>query len=622
MLRSVLAACVLVATAAAAPAQPKRPADLFPAGTLAYAEIDDPAGLADAVAAMVKGSALEDGLKLLHDRRDANKDPRLFNGQPALSLLATATAAETLAEVRKLRGAAVGWTGFTTAHDPKVAAVVLFGDGSAAGLVAKAYLANEATFRRVDTRDGVPIFQARAALTVGYDPNTGKPIVPDPAKATAGPQEPTYAYTPGLFVVGSNVEAVADVLARYRGAAADSFAASDGYKALVAQRQAGVNYCVRLAELVAAADRTKKAGKDAFDPTTLAYLKLVVGGTAAPVLAGHLTLGPAGMTLTTTVSRDPGRPSPLLDLFADGLTPAALDVCPADFAAVATFALPKAGRAAAVLRLADAVARADGEVGKLPSDWLADAEQRTKVPLREKLLPAVRAVSVLLPSRQELPPKVEAVPFLALHFEAEADAEAGAAAVPALLAALRDVPPQRPTAETVSGVRVETVTEAGGPLHFARAKETLVVGRDRGRVAACLSGSPAHKLGRKLPPPDASTAAYAVILPLGLALSDQWGNGKLLNRLTARGVPDMIDGLPPGVLSSQPPFTDAELTAAFAPVPPVVARVTPSPGKLVVEVRLDCTVASVQKVIDAVIPVVEKVGVPAYTPNGRFFYDR
>ncbi|WP_149112563.1 hypothetical protein [Limnoglobus roseus] len=628
MLRSVLSAFLLVTSGTIADAQPRKPAELFPPATLAYAEIDDPAALADAVAAMVKGSALEDGLKLIHDRRDANKDPRLFNGQPALSFLATVTSPEFFAEFRKFRGAAVGWTGFTKSYEPKFVGVVLFGDSTAAGLIAKTFLANEATFRRVDTLDGVPIFQSRASPSVTYDPNSGKPIVPEPAKATEGPQELTYAYLPGLFVIGSNKEAVADVLARHREKPLESFATSEGYKSLTDLRKPGVTFCVRLRELVTVADKAKKSNKDVLDPTLLAYLKLVLSGTAAPTLAGQFTVGAEGLALTITITRDATRPSPLLDMLDGGLAPTVLDVCPSDLAAVCTLALPKVQRASACLRLADAVAQADGEVGKLPSDWLAEFEQKTKRPIRDQLLSSVRAISLLLPPKQELPPKVEVIPLIALHFESEANAEDAAAAIPALIAALRDAVPSRPSTETVSGVKVSSVADVGGPLHFARSQTTIILGRDRNRVAVCSAGTGKNLAtefaGRKVLVPDASTAAYAAILPLGMALSDQWGNGKLLNRFVPRssGPELLIDNLPPNVLNQQPLYTDQELAAAFGPLPPLTGRVTKLEGKVALEVRLDFRSTSVQKVIDAMIPVVEKWGTAASPANGRFYLDR
>ncbi len=628
VLRFVLVGFVLISSGAVADAQAKKVAELFPPNMLAYAEIDAPAALADAVAAIVKGSTLEDGLKLIHDRRDTNRDARLFNGQPALAFLTSATSPEFLAESRKFRGAAVGWTGFTKNFEPKYVAAILFGDSTAAGLIAKTFLANEATFRRIDSLDGVPIYQSRAASSLSYDPNTGKPIVPEPARATEGPLEATYAYRPGLFVVGSNKEAVADLLARYRGPA-ESFAASDEYKSLSELRKPGMTFCVRLKEVAAAADKAKKSGKDVLDPTLLSYLKLVLSSTAAPMLAGQFAVSPQGLTLTMSLTRDPSQPSPLLDLLDGSLAPPTLDVCPPDLAAVWTIALPKAQRTGACLQLADAVARAEGEVGKLPSDWLAELEQRSTLPIREKLLPSMRAVSLLLPSKQELPPKVEAIPVVALHLESEAAAEEMIAAIPILIAGVREVAPSRAAVETVAGVRVSSLADRGGTVHFARRGATLVVGRERKGVAACCAAAAGKNLAadfanRKLPVPDATTTSYATVLPLGLALSDQWGSGKLLNQfLPTAGRPDvLIDSLPSNVLNPQPIYTYADLSAAFGPMPPLTARVTKSAGKIVLDARLDLTTVGVQKVIDALIPVVEKLGTAGTPPNGRFYLDR
>jgi hypothetical protein len=587
---------------------------LFPAGTLAYAELRDPATVADTLAAMVKGTSLEDGLKLLHDRRDSNKEPRLFHGQPGLSLTTTITSPEFLAEFRKLHGAAVGLTGFTKDHEPKVAAVVLLGDASAAALLVRAYLANEATFRRVDTLDGVPVFQSRAAPVVTFDQNTGKQIVPEPAKATEGPLEPTFAFAPGLFVVGSNKEAVADVLARHRKAATDSLAAAATFCEVT--RMPGVNFFVRLPAFVKAADAAKKAKKDVIDPARLAFLRLAVNPNAVPTVFGHFSLRPDGIGLTVEASRDPKFDSPLVDLLDGRVAEMAPRTWPTDVATAVTLGLPsRPKRAATVTRFADALAKANGEVGKLPSDTLADIEQRTRLPIRENLLASVEGVSVLLPPKQELPAKVEPLPLVALHLESEQAATELLRVLPNLLSAPTGADtPASPTSETVNGTKVLSVRPTNCTVHYAQAESTLILGLDRKWVAACGTATRGKNLSAlRAAGPD---AAFAVGVPLGLAMYDRWP--VLFPSVGGNSPLSVIDGgLGFGPTQQQPLFTEKELTAAFGPMPPLVGRVTKTPERLTAEVRIDFGPAGAKPMIERLIPVIEKLGAGDFNPYGR-----
>src|SRR5207249_11551646 len=67
---------LLVVLAAGVPARAADPAELFPPDTLLYAEVHKPAEVGPQVAAAVKGSVLDDGIPLVHDRKDKAKNLR------------------------------------------------------------------------------------------------------------------------------------------------------------------------------------------------------------------------------------------------------------------------------------------------------------------------------------------------------------------------------------------------------------------------------------------------------------------------------------------------------------------------------------------------------------------
>ncbi len=635
-----MALVVLLVFPALASAQPRGAAELFPPSTVAFAELRDPAKIADTLAALVKGTPFDDGLKLLHDRKDANKDSRLFHGSPGLSWATVLASPEMLAEVRKFRGAAVGFLGLTKDHEPKIAFCAQLGESTAAALLVKVYLANEATFRRVDTLDGIPVFQSRGAPSIGFDPNTGKPLPFEPKPATEGPCEPTFAYVPGLFIVASNKEAIADILARYRGKAKESLATQADFAPFAAGRQPGINGFVRLAEFVKVCDAAKKAKKDAIDASLLAYLKLGMNPKAVPVLTAHAAIRPDGFAITLDAHRDAAQPSALLDLF-DGTLPAeAVRVCPANAAGAISIAFPaKPKRAAALVNLTDALAKAEGVVGKLPGEWLADAEKTSGLNLRERYLADIRAASLIFAPKQELARNLEPWPMLALHLEPGANAAEWEADLPKWFAAVEGSgKPIPPSSETILGVKVWTLPHAGAAVHYARADSTWVFGQDRKWVAACCAAAKGPALAAELTKhgaklPEDSTTAFAAGLPNGLMqfTTVQRQFHRLGGTQSPQGFDfNMLLGgalLPPGILDPQPagggPFTAEELTKLFGPLPPFTASAARKADRLSLELRWDFGPAGAKGFVAKLIPILEKIGTGEPNPSGRnFLFDR
>src|SRR5262249_29148096 len=134
--RVVAATLLAVWTAPVSAAPPADIAELFPPGTLAYAELHNPVELAPQLAAVFKGTALEDSIPFIHGRKDAAKTLFDLNGKRQLALLGLLTSPEMLAEFKKLHVAG-GLTGFTENGDPDAALVVLTHDSPAAGLAAR-----------------------------------------------------------------------------------------------------------------------------------------------------------------------------------------------------------------------------------------------------------------------------------------------------------------------------------------------------------------------------------------------------------------------------------------------------------------------------------------------------
>lgn len=586
------AACVALSGAPAG-AAPADVADVFPPNTLAYAELHNPAELGPQLAAALKGTALEDSIPFVHGKKDSAKTLQELKARNDLAQFALFASPEVLAEFRKLGGAAVGLLGFNEKGEPEVAFAVLTGGSAAAGLAARAFVTTTADLRKVAEVSKVPVFQHRAPA-VAYDPNGNPKLSGEQPKE--GAHELTFAYTPGLFVVGTSKSAIAPVIQRFKGEEKTSLGATAGFKAAAAEyRKPGLFFYADAPELFAKLDAAGKARGAAFDLDPLAWLKLTAGAKALKSLAGCVQFRDNGLSLAVGTWFDPAEKSPLLDFFAGpGVKVELLHHArkPAAFAATAT--LPEKDRAAALLGLLDAVAKGGGELGRLPSDVAKDITDKHKVAVRDELLSRVRAVTVIVPARQDLPKGAKPVPMFVVHAEDAKAAEALEAFVPLLVAEIAgEKAPAQPSSETVDGVKVLSLAGTGLPwkaaVHYARKDAALAWGLDRKLVAAAVTpdaaASVAGDKGLSLPP----GAALAGVLNLGavLAAFEEKPAGEGAVRPVEAPKPPPGGGAP--LVASEPlqkgvEKSRAAFLAAFGELPPAVLTARRDGDRLRVEV--------------------------------------
>ena len=492
-----IAFAALVVLAAALPARAATdPAALFPADTLVYAEVHKPAEVGPHVAALVKGTVLAEGLPFIHDRKDRAKSMRDLNGKPELGLLSLVASPELLAEFGKLGGLAAGVVGYTEQGIPEVALAVLTGD-SPAGAAARAYLTLTPNLRRVGTVGSVPVFQSKP-VSISYD-NQGRQQVQNDKPPTDTPGELTYAYTPALFVVGSTKAAVAVVLARFSGAAKSEGTLADApafRSAAAAHRRPGVFFYVNPAEadkkLAARARQTNQADV----PDAWGWFDLVVNGKAVRTVAGSVVFRDGGLAATVTATFDPAQKSPLVEfLSGSGAKVELLHHAPKPAVFAVTVVLPPQGRAAALVGFLDALTKAEGEIGRLPGEAVKELEEKLKVPLSDGLIGKTRAVTVVMPAKQELPKGARPLPLLVFHCETPEVAAAWEAFVPKLVADLSGAAaPPEPASELIAGTKVLSLTGTGLPwksaVSYARKESVFVVGLDRKLVGAAVAGDP------------------------------------------------------------------------------------------------------------------------------------
>jgi hypothetical protein len=491
MIRWASCAVAVLFVASPACAAPADVADLFPPGTLAYAELHNPAELGPQLAALFKGTPFEDSIPFIDEKRGTAKTLQELKGKNDLAALALLASPEVLAEFRKLGGVAVGLVGFNDRGDPEIVFAVLTGDSAAAGLAGRAFVTMSSNLRKVGEVSKVPVFQHRPPV-IRYDPN-GNPQLNNDKPPTEGPHEPTFAYTPGLFVAGTSKNAIGAVIKRFVGDEKAGLRGTDAFKAAaVTYRQPGLFFYVNAPEFVAKVDEAGRRRGAMPDSDLYAWVKLTANHKAVKSLAGCLRLRDGGLALEVGGKFDPAQKSPVMDLFAGpGVKVELLHHArkPASFTAAVN--LPEKDRAAALLGFLDAMAKANGQIGRLPSEAVKEMEDKYKLPVREGLLAKVKAVTMIVPPRLELPKGASPIPVVVLHLDDPAAASAWEEFLPKLVGDLAGDKPPQPSSETVGGVKVLSLPGTGLPwksaVHYARKDAVFVIGQDRKLVATALT---------------------------------------------------------------------------------------------------------------------------------------
>ena len=572
---SILLGCLPIANAA----EPKDLTELFPLGTLAYAEIGDPAGTSDSIADFVKGTLLADSLGHGHDRRDKMMPAMPLHGLKKAGERSLLTSPEMLAEFTKLRGVAAAITGFDAKTGrPSLAIAFVLGDGNLFGFLVRQYLLTTENIRRVGKIDGVPVFQNRG-LTGAITDENGKPeAIDDPAPAQ-GSAELTYFYAPGLFVIGSGVEAVRDVYRRFASTEKSaSYAAAAQLKLHVeARKKPGVYFCAELAafeQQLIAAKRLTKA--EWLRLPVVSYIRFLLVPKQVESFAGSLQMQPDGWELTANAKFKVGGESPLLALLSGGEASfESARGAPADSIGAFTLAFPAQDkRAKAILAAADCIAKALGQAGALPTELAREAE-KNDLKLQAEMLPMIRSATVVLPKPSTDAKAKPATPLAILGFEDEAAAKAWLIHLPKLsqlLSGAEKLP--EPASETIQTIKVYGLVHEFVPIHYGVAGSRIIVGRDRDAVAkgATSAANPWPKI-------EGTHAALGAV-----AFADVWE--KLSPRTPTlqpeSGQRKMIDDQPVPAAVDPRAAATVEFRKVTAAMPPVVLRANASGQTLTV----------------------------------------
>jgi hypothetical protein len=491
--RFALAFALLAALAAPAAAQPtpvKDTADLFPADTLLFVDVVKPAEVAREVSAFIKGTPIENMSEFM-----AKWYAKLGDGYyPDAMMLGTFSAfagPEAMAEAARMQGAALAITGVSKKGEPEIVGVILPGQSNVPGFVMRIIMSVDMTMRPAGTVEGVTIFGEVPRNFRAFAPVGGAAAPAAPAQPPK-PEAPFIATIPGAIVIGSSLENTSDVVKRIKGkAATSSLSGSASFKDVASLRaRPGIFAYANPGQGMKVLEQIVKENNDAVPPIFQRGLIQLLNPTAIRGLGASLALTDGTFDLKLAANVEPGKSSPILDLFANQKASLQL-LNPVPKDSVAAFSLTLADgekQFKGLLAAADVVV---GEDGPKPSDFVKQLDEKMKGSLAKDVAGRIAAITVALPGKQELPKGATEVPMI---FFTATDASAAESleksVAPLISAILGDT--IEPVTETIQGVKVRSLPAASfpwkAPLHYGRSGTTLTLGADRKLVAASLLG--------------------------------------------------------------------------------------------------------------------------------------
>jgi hypothetical protein len=488
-----LAAVAVFSTASQAQ-QVKDTADLFPPDSLLYFEVVKPAEISQQVAALTKGTLLEDMVSYMAKWRE--KDPNgLFMERQMLGMFSVFLGPEILAEFARLQGIAFAITGVNAKQEPDFAVVLLPGQSNFPGFVLRMIMM-EMDMRTAAKVEGETVYGNRPfmfrqmAAPVAAPAAPGAPGAPPPPPPPPPPLEPPFiAWVSGAMVIGNSVEGVSDVVKRIKSKEKRPALSGDAdFKEVSSlRRRAGL---FTYANPGRAYDAILKSDKKAIPPELARAAVEILNIKSIRSVAANFALAEGSLDLRLAAKLEAGKTSPLLDLIADQRVSLPLfQPVPKDSIAAFSFAL-KDGEKHWKTLLAAVDATMDGK-GPKPSEQVRSIEEKLKLSIGKEVVGRIAAVTIALPEKQELPKGATEIPMLFITgTDPGATERLEQLVAPLMGIVVGDT--IDPVTQTIEGIKVRSLPGAGfpwnSPLHYGRSGTTLAIGIDRKLVAASLSG--------------------------------------------------------------------------------------------------------------------------------------
>jgi hypothetical protein len=597
-----LGAVALLTVCASARAQMKDAAELLPAQTLACVELRQPARLSREVAALVKGSSLEDLPRRLakkHGEREGDMNFRYTWQREMLAMLGMFLSPEMLDEATRIRGGFIALTGFAKDGTPEVVGVLQSGGSNFPGMYMRAFL----SFSRphlVGEIEGVPLFRDVSYVYVSKPVPAG--AAPEMEQRESGP---VMAQVPGLLLFGSSVDSLKEVIRRAKGKSADvALASVRAFKDAAAPRdRPGLFVYVDMAALEAQLnEHTREVGHPL--GRSWAILKTILGKETARHLTASLTLFNGNLQWQMRANLNGTTDSPLLGLLPDtAARRELLHFAPKDALLALAGGLGEGEkRWKTLLNLLDALDRfgGHGEANR-PSKMIGELEEKLNLHIGKDVAAQLSGAGLVVhpewggdPNRWTL---------LLRAVDANAADKLEKHGLPRLLSlGSADVRPA--VEEEVQGQRIKTVPNKGGApsLHYGRRGSVFAIGPDRDLVAASLAAGGKKegllgetKTAEAVKEIDERAVMVSVVSPAQIAvdlfvLMRQTVARKEMQMKKIAVAPGGAPAAPPP--PPQPPKESAEeakikqeLRKAFEPLPPLTFSLNRQPDVLLLEMR-------------------------------------
>jgi hypothetical protein len=613
-------------------------AELLPEDTLAFLELREPGQVSKDVAALLKGSALDDMPAVMARLRE-----RLGNDNRRWQLMEVAgytmfLSPEMIAEAGRLRGAAVAVTGFTKEREPVVVGIVLSGESQAPTFFLRVYLTMDQVYKVADV-GGVALYRARHQdFAVKQIP--GQPP-PPPVVRDSGP---TFALLPHAVVIGSTPESVKDVVLRAQGKSKNpSLAGHRDFTAAARLRERpGLFGYANLTGFGGKLDEIVKAEPGLGAASWAMVLKEWVNLKAFRTAVASLTLQRGSVDLQARVSFDPKESSPVLGFLPQ--TKGNLELlhfAPKDSVFAATRSVSDGEKMwDRAMKLADAFAKETGAPGPAPSEQIGQAEKALDVRFGKDVLGKMRGVGLVVNFRGGLPERGPWMPMFVVE-AVDDDAVKSFEDLLPRLAGLAGGEAPKPSTEQIQGQRIFTIAGErvpwGLPLSYGHRGQVLVLGPDGKLVADALSSGVkkegllgVEKVAAAVKDLDEPVAVGVGSLGRLLVALPALGTGEAIGP-GGIGAPKAVPDAPPpppikrgaarrapagdflGIAEDDDPPPPAqpkagaeaepvkELLKAVEPLPPFVISLSRKPDSLVLEVRQAELKTASAKVIDALI---------------------
>jgi hypothetical protein len=583
-----LAVVVLLLLGASARAQvkDKDAVELLPAQTLACLELRQPVPLSREVAALVKGSILDDLPRLLAKNRAENRGFRYSQEREMLATLGVFLCPEMINEAGRIRGGVIALTGFAKDGRPEVAGVLQNGTSNFPGMYVKGFL-SFARPRLVVEVEGVSLFRE-----VSYWSRSGPGGQIESGERESGP---AIGQMPGLLLLGSSVDSLKDVIRRAKRKSAEaSLTNLRAFKESASLRERPGLFAYVDGEALEA-KLEELFGKEKSPRSSWTALSTVLGKQSVRKLLFSLTLHNGALEGQSRLDLNDKSDSPLLGLMPDRAAPRdLLHFAPKNALLAVSGGLGDGEkRWKTLMKLLDAQYQLNGGVGdNRPSIFIREKEKKVNLHVDKDVLAQLSGAGVVVPKDWYVKPNQWTLLLRAVDADAAAALEK--TGLPRLLS-MGAEEALKPQETEIQGHRIKTIGEKGGkqlspfPLHYGRSGSVLVVGPDPDRVAEALvaGGKKAGLLGNSkvaeaVKDIDDKAALIGVASPSQAAL-DLFA---LLSRPSSR--PMMK--LPPGAAPPPPPAIKPleetkkvqELRKAAEPL---VFSLNRQPDRLVLEMR-------------------------------------